>query len=68
MSKGYSGRSFQCPYFKWDEREKVHCEGGVVNLPIQELRRYMDRHCSSAKGWEECPIARSLNEYYDRKK
>lgn len=68
MSKGYSGRRFQCPFYKWDERQKVHCEGGVVGLPVPELRRYMDRYCSSLEGWKDCPIARALGEYYDRRK
>lgn len=67
MSVGYSGRKFQCPFFRWDERQKVHCEGGAVCLPVPELRRYMDRYCSSLQGWRDCPIAKSLEEYYDRK-
>lgn len=67
MSSGYSSRRFQCPFFRWDERKKVHCEGGVVCLPVPELHRYMDRHCSSGEGWKDCPIARALAEYNERK-
>lgn len=68
MSSGYSSRRFQCPFFKWDERKKVHCEGGVVALPVPELRRYMDRYCASLEGWKGCPLANALWEYYDRQK
>lgn len=66
MSSGYSGRRFQCPFFKWDEKKKVHCEGGVVALPVPELRRYMDRYCACLTGWKDCPLARALEEHYDR--
>lgn len=66
MSCGYSGRRFQCPFFRWDERKKVHCEGGVLALPVPELRRYMDSYCANMPGWKSCPIAKGLEEYYDR--
>ena len=66
MSSGYSGRRFQCPFFKWDERKKVHCEGGVVALPVPELRRYMDRYCASLEDWEKCSFAGTLLEFYER--
>lgn len=67
MSSGYSGRRYQCPFFKWDERRKIHCEGGVVALPRAELGRYADRYCGSLTGWRECPIAMGLSAYYDKK-
>lgn len=65
MSKGYSGRRFQCPFFKWDEYNKVHCEGGVISLPVLELREHMDRYCSNLEGWKDCQLAKALNEHYD---
>lgn len=66
MSSGYSSRRFQCPFFTWDEKNKVHCEGGVIALPVPELRRYMDTYCAHMPGWKCCPIAKALNDYYDR--
>lgn len=66
MSNGYSSRRFQCPFFKWDERQKVHCEAAVVTIPARELGTYMDRYCASETGWHDCPLAGALMEHYER--
>lgn len=66
MSDGYSNRRFQCPFFQWDERRKVHCEGGLVVLPPPELKTYMDRYCAAMPGWQDCPIAKGLEASYER--
>ena len=33
---GYSNKTFACPFFTWDERLAVHCEGGRVTFPDKE--------------------------------
>lgn len=33
---GYSHRTWACPFYRWDERCKVHCEGGCVAFPDRE--------------------------------
>ena len=33
---GYSNKTFACPFFKWDERLCVHCEGGRVTFPDKD--------------------------------
>lgn len=60
-----TSRQIQCPFFLWDEKKKLHCEGGVLTLPGKETNRYMDRYCAHMQGWKDCPIAKSLTAYYD---
>ncbi len=67
MSSGYSGRRFECPFFKWDERAKIHCEGGIIALPRAEFTTFVERYCASLEGWKGCPMARALNRYYEKK-
>lgn len=63
---GYSNKTFICPFFKWDERLGVHCEGGKVVFPDRAAAEdYIDRHCG-AGGWRNCSVASSLLRYYER--
>lgn len=65
---GYSNRRWTCPFYTWDEKQKIHCEGGCMKFPDQAtLRRYADRYCASTTGWRDCTVAAGLLEYYDRK-
>ena len=42
---GYSSKTFVCPFFKWDERLRVHCEGGCLSFHDRpEAEDYIDRH------------------------
>lgn len=67
MSPGYSGRDWVCPYYKWDKKMQVYCEGGTVKLPDRDVfREYVGAYCSALDGWESCSIARALTEYYER--
>ena len=66
MSSGYTSKRFQCPFFTWDEKGKIHCEGGMVKLPMPELSQYVDQYCACHPGWKDCPIARELWGYYER--
>lgn len=64
---GYSNKTFACPFFKWDERLCVHCEGGRVTFPGKEAAlEYIDRYCAAAQGWQACTVASTLLRYYER--
>lgn len=68
MGVGYSHKTWACPFFRWDERMCVHCEGGKVDFPDMDTRgEYIDRYCASVPGWEKCTIASSLENFYERK-
>ena len=63
----YSHRAWACPFFTWDERLCIHCEGGVVKFKDREaIVGYIDQHCACGVGWKECSIAIYLNSYYER--
>ena len=58
----------QCPFFSKEVGLKTNCEGGAVKHPDKIARKdYMLTYCASDIGWHKCSIARSLNNYYDRK-
>lgn len=64
---GYSNRTWACPFFTWDERLCIHCEGGRVCFRDKpEAAEYTARYCASPKGWKDCTLACSLLKYYDR--
>lgn len=59
MSCGYSNRVWKCPFFQYDRREEIHCEGGIASFLSQgELAAYANKYCSDARGWEKCHRAR----------
>lgn len=65
---GWSNRAWKCPFFGWDERLCIHCEGGKVKFQDRQAAvEYIDLHCASLDGWKRCSIADSLNKYYERK-
>ena len=64
---GYTNRSWVCPFFKWDERLRVHCEGGRQVFPDgQAARDYAGRYCACMEGWKNCSVADNLLRYYER--
>ena len=67
MSTGYSNRVFNCPYFQYDQRTRVHCEGGTISMPDRvSFIRWVNKYCCDVPNWEKCPIAQHLTEYYER--
>lgn len=52
---GYSHKKWACPFFTWDEKFKVHCEGGCM--------KFRDR---KEAGWKDCTVAQSVENYYER--
>lgn len=61
-------RTWVCPFYKWDERLCVHCEGGGrAAFPDRETAKdYADRYCGSLDGWEKCTLAAARVRYYER--
>lgn len=65
---GYSHITWTCPFFVWDERQKIHCEAGVIMPPDKKtMSHYARMYCANLPGWERCSLARCLVEHYDRK-
>ena len=57
-----------CPYYNWDARTAVHCEGGRIDLPSGEAaREYFEIYCSSVEGWRRCTVARAITRFYEKK-
>lgn len=66
MSSGYSSKTWACPFFKWDEKQKVHCEGGVVSLWPKTYDDYTNAYCASVENWQKCSLAVYLVRQYDK--
>ena len=67
VSTGYSSKTWACPFLTWDERLKIHCEGGCVAFPDRKAyTEYTDRYCASVEGWMDCTMASLLLGYYER--
>lgn len=62
MSMGYSNRVWRCPFFRWDKREEIRCEGGHIRRfqHQRELAAWARNYCGRETGWEACPTARAL--------
>ena len=64
---GYSNRTFCCPFFRWDERLRVHGECGRLTMPDRDATvAFQERYCASQQGWQDCSAAKVLLHYYDR--
>lgn len=62
----YWHRAWSCPYFVWDEKLKMGCEGGRLIFPDKKCAlSFLDKYC--AGDWKSCPIACGINDYYERK-
>ena len=62
------GKTYCCPFFRWEESLSVHCESGsVLRFPDKETRdKYLSKYCSANPCWERCSIAAALRGYYER--
>lgn len=64
---GYSHKSWCCPYFKWDNKEAIKCEGGTLKFPdFKTCSQFADQYCASlmGNGWKLCTIARTISLWY----
>ena len=56
-----------CPFFKWDGAKDINCEGGRITFPSPDAaNEYMNTFCAHNPGWENCTVAKTLYEYYER--
>lgn len=67
MSDGYSSMAWQCPFFVWDEKQKIHCEGGTLKFcKGREKSRYAHQYCANFSEWKMCTLSQFLLEKYER--
>lgn len=59
-----------CPYYKYDERQVIHCEGVEDGTALhiafstpQQLRDYRTKYCRNC--WKNCLIAGMLNRKWE---
>lgn len=63
----YSHKTWKCPFFTWDEREKIHCEGGVLKFEDKEsLDEYAESFCA-CDNWGKCSIAQNRLNWYEKR-
>lgn len=56
----------QCPFFVRSRELRITCERGQVKFcSREERRRFVSGYCACATGWEQCSLAKSLQESYD---
>ena len=62
------GKTYCCPFFRWEESLSVHCESGsVLRFPDKKTRdEDLGKYCSANPCWERCSIAAALRGYYER--
>lgn len=62
---GYTNRYWMCPFYKWDEKNAIHCEGGsMIKLPKQALREYASCYCAS-QNWKMCTVCKAILKTYE---
>jgi len=60
-------RTMMCPFFSYFRAEKLHCEAAQIQLPSQiAWDGFVKKYCASLNGWQACPLAKALQEEYER--
>ena len=64
----YWHMNFICPYFKWDDKDRVGCEGKHILKFDNKFaaKRFMQNYCAGWK-WHLCPHAQHMNKIYEEK-
>ncbi len=64
----YWHKKWQCPFFVWDDRSLVACEGKcrIIFPDDVAAREFMEGYCASLSGWESCAIAANKLRFYER--
>lgn len=63
----WSRRVWMCPYYRFDDRLKVKCDAGTIKFPDRyAIVKFADDYCGNLPGWEKCPLAMCMNDYFDR--
>ncbi|MEG1564290.1 MAG: hypothetical protein RR365_11285 [Bacteroides sp.] len=61
-------KAIQCPYFKWEQNKKLHCEAGIINFEDDITREtYTNEYCANVQGYDRCTLADFLTKKYERK-
>ena len=62
----YRNEVFTCPYYGWETKSAVNCEGGKIRLPDAEAaREYFRTYCTDLNGWRRCTVARAITRHYE---
>ena len=63
----YYAQPYSCPFFRWDEKKKLHCEAGCAVFPsVGALKEYSGAYCANVPGWRKCTLAAHLESLYER--
>lgn len=61
-------KTIYCPFWKWCEETRVHCEGGKLVFPDRAAKEaFTGTLCGNRWDWRRCSLARMLNDYYERR-
>lgn len=68
MIMDYWHMAYKCPYFKWDEKLRVGCEGKHILRfdTVTQAKKYMKSYCAGWK-YDKCQHAARMNQYYEEK-
>lgn len=63
------GRMYHCPFFGSAKKKLVlHCELAELGFPDKQAQdSFEKRFCANQPGWKSCPLARTMQDYYERK-
>lgn len=68
MSTGYSGKGWECPFFRSDRKQEVNCEGGCVKFANgKTFKAYTEGYCANLQGWRRCTLASALLQQYEER-
>jgi len=63
----YSHLVYCCPYYEWDAKTTMHCEGGRLSFPDRDTAQaYFTTYCGDIDGWRRCTVARAITRFYER--
>lgn len=62
----YSHMIYCCPYYDWDAKTSMHCEGGRIEFPDRPTAQaYFETYCGDVCGWKRCTVARAITRFYE---
>ena len=62
----YRNEVFACPYYLWESKSAVKCEGGTIRMPDGAAALdYFWTYCCDVSGWRRCTVARAISRHYE---
>lgn len=61
----YWHKPFECPFYLWNEKRTIGCEGGKIH--IESKLAFMEFMETCETKWKSCPIAQALINDEERK-